>query len=98
MPEGEILIVGCSHSLVEQIVRETRTTLGRDIELVMGGYHLLPYEEEDILGMANQMKNELGVKGVAPSHCTGHLGLKVFREVFGANFHHAGLGNRVPLP
>lgn len=96
--QGEILIVGCSHSLVETIVSESRSYLGVEkIRLVMGGFHLIPYDGEEIVGMALRMKDDLGVESVAPAHCTGHLGFKVFSEVFGDDYHRAGLGSYVDL-
>jgi 7,8-dihydropterin-6-yl-methyl-4-(beta-D-ribofuranosyl)aminobenzene 5'-phosphate synthase len=95
---GEVVVVGCSHSLVNVIARTAREHLGREIAMVMGGFHLLPYEEGAIRKLANQMRDELGVRSVAPAHCTGHLGFRVFREVFGEDYHLAGLGTVTPLP
>ena len=96
--EGEVLLVGCSHSLVDVITRETRTHLKRDIHLVLGGYHLLPYGVEEITEIVRRMKGEFGVANVAPTHCTGHLGFKLFMEAYGDHYHFAGLGERLPFP
>jgi len=41
------------------------------------------------------MKRELGVRRVAPAHCTGMLAFQVFREVFGSDYEFAGLGSQV---
>ena len=60
--EGDVLIVGCSHSLVDAITRANREYLNHDIAMVMGGYHLLPYGEQEIRDIAARMQNELGVK------------------------------------
>ena len=95
--DGEVLLVGCSHSLVVRIVEETRAVLGRDLALVLGGYHLLPYGSEEVSKMALRMRDELGVAAVAPAHCTGHVGFKVFRELFGDDYHLAGLGSVIPF-
>jgi 7,8-dihydropterin-6-yl-methyl-4-(beta-D-ribofuranosyl)aminobenzene 5'-phosphate synthase len=97
-PDGDVLLVGCSHSLVETIVRSTREHLDRKVALVFGGYHLLPYRSSEIREIATRMKEELGVAGVAPTHCTGHAGFKVFREVFGDRYHAAGLGTTTSFP
>ena len=91
--EGQVLIVGCSHSTVEAIVREAKDYSGKNIELVMGGYHLIPYKSEDLLGMAQRLKEELGVKRVAPAHCTGHLAFKILSETYESDFIPAGLGS-----
>lgn len=97
-PNGDVLIVGCSHSMVETIVRTTREQLKRPIGLVYGGYHLLPYKSEEIRGIATRMKEELGVAAVAPTHCTGHAGFKVFGEVFAGHYFAAGLGSTTAFP
>ena len=95
--QGEVLVVGCSHSLVDVITRTTREHLGRDVALVAGGYHLLPYGEEEIRGVARRMRDEYGVLRVAPAHCTGHLGFKLFREIYGGGYHAFGLGSTVEM-
>ena len=97
-PTGDVLVVGCSHTMVEAIVRETKGHLDRDIGLVLGGYHLLPYTSAEVRDIAARMKDELGVASVAPAHCTGHVGFRVFGEVFGANYHVAGLGSTTAFP
>lgn len=97
-PNGEALIVGCSHSSVDRIVEAARAQLRRDIALVMGGFHLLPFGPEEIDRVVRKMEDELGVRSVAPAHCTGHLGFKAFRDAYGPRCHFAGLGSEVPLP
>jgi 7,8-dihydropterin-6-yl-methyl-4-(beta-D-ribofuranosyl)aminobenzene 5'-phosphate synthase len=92
---GAVLLVGCSHSTVEAIVRESIAVAGDPIGLVMGGYHLLPYTEEELSDLADRLKNELGVERVAPSHCTGHLAFKVLMSAYGSDFIRAGLGSEI---
>jgi 7,8-dihydropterin-6-yl-methyl-4-(beta-D-ribofuranosyl)aminobenzene 5'-phosphate synthase len=41
------------------------------------------------------MKDNLGVRRVAPAHCTGNLAFKIFREQFGSNYAYAGLESEV---
>ena len=96
--DGDVLLVGCSHSMVTTIVETTRAHLKRDIGLVYGGYHLLPYNAAEVRAIAERMGGELGVARVAPTHCTGHAGFAVFHEVFGERYHVAGLGTTTPFP
>src|SRR5262249_38290481 len=84
--QGVVLVTGCSHSRVEEIVRKTKQTLGKDIQLVVGGFHLLPNTEAEIRQLARTMKDELGVRRVAPAHCTGMLAFQIFREVYGKDY------------
>src|ERR1043166_9551953 len=71
--KGIVLITGCSHSKVEEIVRATKQFLGGNIDLVEGGFHLFPYDAAYITSIAKLMKDDLGVRRVAPAHCTGNL-------------------------
>ena len=93
--EGEVLIVGCSHSTVEKIVRETKSFSDEEISLLYGGYHLLPYDAEILTKLAIKLKTELKVKKVAPAHCTGHLAFKILQDNFKENYFFAGLGEKV---
>jgi 7,8-dihydropterin-6-yl-methyl-4-(beta-D-ribofuranosyl)aminobenzene 5'-phosphate synthase len=96
-PRGVVIVTGCSHSGIANIVRETKKTIPREVDLAIGGFHLLPYTETEIRGLAREMKVNLGVRRVAPAHCTGMLGFHVFQQIYGENFAKAGLASRVPL-
>ena len=95
--KGEVLIAGCSHSTIEAIVQETQRILKRKIYLIGGGFHLIPYDREYLEDLARRMRNEYGVKSVAPAHCTGHLAFAIFRQVFGENYWFFGLGESVKV-
>lgn len=94
-PSGEILIVGCSHSSVEKITAATKEFTKQPIQLLYGGFHLLPYKRDDMSRMIRFLKDDLGVREVAPAHCSGHLAFKMFRDAYGSGFHFAGLGEAV---
>ena len=92
---GAVLLVGCSHSTVEAIVEESLRVVDGPVGLVMGGYHLLPYTEDELEGLASRMKDDLGVQNVAPAHCTGHLAFRVLMDAYGESFLRAGLGSEI---
>jgi 7,8-dihydropterin-6-yl-methyl-4-(beta-D-ribofuranosyl)aminobenzene 5'-phosphate synthase len=92
------LVVGCSHSGVGEIVKATRKALDADIALVTGGFHLNPYSREYVTALAREMKDDLNVKRVGATHCTGDDAIEVFSEIFGENALWAGLGARIPIP
>jgi 7,8-dihydropterin-6-yl-methyl-4-(beta-D-ribofuranosyl)aminobenzene 5'-phosphate synthase len=89
--KGIVLITGCSHSRVERIIAATKEFTHQKIELVDGGFHLLPYDEGYIKDLALKIKGELGVHRVAPAHCTGNLAFKIFRELYKENYSYAGV-------
>jgi 7,8-dihydropterin-6-yl-methyl-4-(beta-D-ribofuranosyl)aminobenzene 5'-phosphate synthase len=90
-----VLVVGCSHSQVENIVRETKKYLGKNVAGVAGGFHQLPYPSDYISDIAKMLKDELQVKWVAPAHCTGKTAHEVFKALYKENYRHFGLGSRV---
>lgn len=90
--EGEVVIVGCSHSTVEKIISETKNYTHTNIGLVYGGYHLLPYDKDALVDLTLRLKNDLEVKKVAPAHCTGHLAFKMLLDEYKENYMFAGLG------
>jgi 7,8-dihydropterin-6-yl-methyl-4-(beta-D-ribofuranosyl)aminobenzene 5'-phosphate synthase len=93
-PKGEVVIVGCSHSGVERIVDETKSVTKRNVDMVMGGFHLLPYSEDRIASLVTTMR-ALGVTRVAPAHCTGDPGQRLFKAAYGAACTPAGLGTTI---
>lgn len=93
-----VLISGCAHSGIEEIVKETKRAIGADIHLVTGGFHLGPYSAEYVTELARMLKDELGVRRAGATHCTGDDAIEIFRDVYGEEFVDVGLGTRIPLP
>jgi 7,8-dihydropterin-6-yl-methyl-4-(beta-D-ribofuranosyl)aminobenzene 5'-phosphate synthase len=93
--KGEILIVGCSHSGVEQIVSETKKFTNNNIDLVYGGFHMIPFDRSQILQYGRLLKDDLKVRRIAPAHCTGHLAFKMLMDIYREDYLFAGLGEIV---
>jgi len=93
--KGEVVIVGCSHSGVERIVKQAKDETQNKIELVYGGFHMIPFKRTEVQQFCNYMKNDLGVHRVAPAHCSGHLAFSIFQKEFGSNYIYAGLGETI---
>ena len=89
------LVVGCSHSQIEEIVAETARYLETEISGVVGGFHLFPYDNEYIKDLSETIKKELKVEWVAPAHCTGEAGHEHLKTLFGENYKYFGLGSKV---
>ena len=90
-----MVLVGCGHSSVERVVEAAEAFTGRRVHLLAGGYHLLPFGVAMAEEVAERLHTGLGVARVAPSHCTGHLGMLVLREVYAEAFEPLGLGSSV---
>jgi len=94
----QMLFVGCSHSRVEEIVREARDSLRKPVSFLIGGFHLNPYKADSVAVIAKKLVDGLAVERVAPMHCTGTLADSLIHRLYPANYLYAGLGTRVILP
>ncbi|MBL7765102.1 MAG: MBL fold metallo-hydrolase [Chitinophagaceae bacterium] len=95
--DGQLLIVGCSHTGVENIIRQTQKETQTPIKLVYGGLHMIPFSRNEIVRIAYLLKHELNIRYIAPAHCTGHLAFKILQETFGEHYLFAGLGETIEI-
>jgi 7,8-dihydropterin-6-yl-methyl-4-(beta-D-ribofuranosyl)aminobenzene 5'-phosphate synthase len=96
-PGGLVLITGCAHPNVADMAERAKRYLGREIYLLMGGFHLGGKSDTEIHSIIQRLR-ELGVKKVAPSHCTGENAIRRFREEWGDDFVDGGVGAAIELP
>ena len=95
--EGLVVVTGCAHPNVADMARQAATFLEKPIYLLTGGFHLGGSSEAQIRKIIARLK-ALGVKKVAPSHCTGDNTIRMFRETWGKDFIDGGLGAVIELP
>ena len=88
---GSIILTGCAHPGVVDIVEQTQAITQQDVLLVAGGFHLLMDSASSIRKMAERLK-QLRVRNVAPSHCSGGKAIGILADVFGDRFLKSGAG------
>jgi len=88
---GLVVVTGCAHPGVVEIVRRVREISGEKIDLLIGGFHLLTTPAPEVEKIAKELR-ALGVAHVAPSHCTGEPAIEKFKQVYGADFIASGVG------
>jgi 7,8-dihydropterin-6-yl-methyl-4-(beta-D-ribofuranosyl)aminobenzene 5'-phosphate synthase len=91
--DGWILITGCAHPGVGELAAAAKEVTGGDLALVVGGFHMGWQSERQILAVIERFEN-LGVRAVAPCHCTGQRARKLFKRHFAQRCTLAGVGNR----
>jgi 7,8-dihydropterin-6-yl-methyl-4-(beta-D-ribofuranosyl)aminobenzene 5'-phosphate synthase len=79
---GTVLITGCSHPGIKTVLNAAKTSAGRDLLLVMGGFHLEWSTTRKTEELISQFKN-LGVRNVAPAHCSPQRARALFERHFG---------------
>lgn len=88
---GLVVLTGCSHPGVVEIVEGAIELTGSEVHLVLGGYHLGDRGDTALLRIVSEMR-ELGVEKVAPTHCSGELARSRFRDGYGEDYIEVGVG------
>ena len=89
--DGPVVLTGCAHPGVVEMVRRARQVVDQDPQLVMGGFHLGQASTSQVEAIIADLQ-ELGVKQVAPCHCTGDRARRMFADAFGPDCILAGVG------
>lgn len=83
--KGLVVIVGCSHPGIMNILRTIEKRSGKKICGVAGGTHLMEADEERLRKTIDDLK-EMNINFIAVSHCTGENNLEEIKESFGEKF------------
>jgi 7,8-dihydropterin-6-yl-methyl-4-(beta-D-ribofuranosyl)aminobenzene 5'-phosphate synthase len=94
--KGLIVITGCAHPGVINIIEKARKIIGEEVLLVLGGFHLGAESKEGLKEIVSNFE-KLNVEYVAPCHCTGKNAEQMFRAEYGDNFIRAGAGKVIKI-
>jgi 7,8-dihydropterin-6-yl-methyl-4-(beta-D-ribofuranosyl)aminobenzene 5'-phosphate synthase len=94
--KGLVVITGCAHPGIVDIVKKAKEIQDKDVYLVFGGFHLLDKSEIEIEEIIHQFK-ELGVEKCGATHCTGDKAIEMFRKAYGDNYVGMGVGKIVKI-
>lgn len=90
-PKGLVVVTGCSHPGIVDIVKRAKEIGKKDIYLVVGGFHLMRHSESAIKEIIQEFRN-LGLQKVSATHCTGDKAIELFKEAYGNDYVAAGVG------
>jgi 7,8-dihydropterin-6-yl-methyl-4-(beta-D-ribofuranosyl)aminobenzene 5'-phosphate synthase len=94
--KGLVVITGCAHPGIEDIVLKAKQEFKEDIYLVLGGFHLGNATANEVDEIIKEF-NRIGVKYVAPCHCTGEDTISIFRNAYGEDFIQVGVGKVIEI-
>jgi len=89
--KGMILITGCAHPGIIEIIKEAKSIAKEDIYMAIGGWHLSSAGGREIRGVIEAFLG-MGIQKVGPCHCTGDRAMAIFKSEYGKNFIKAGAG------
>jgi 7,8-dihydropterin-6-yl-methyl-4-(beta-D-ribofuranosyl)aminobenzene 5'-phosphate synthase len=94
---GLVVLTGCAHPGVVEMVRRCKESFRTQVAWLVGGFHLGGASESRIEEIAQELRR-LGVLRVAPCHCTGAQARRIFERAWGSAYSPAGVGWTVRLP
>ncbi len=83
--KGLMVITGCAHPGIVEVLEAAKAQTGEDVYLVIGGFHLGGASESRVVSIINSLK-ELGVKRAAPCHCSGERTRELFEKHYGKEY------------
>jgi 7,8-dihydropterin-6-yl-methyl-4-(beta-D-ribofuranosyl)aminobenzene 5'-phosphate synthase len=95
--EGLVIITGCAHPGIVPMVKHAQEWLKDEIYVVIGGFHLREHSEREVKEIIAELR-QIGVKKIAPSHCTGEAAIRLFKEAWGQDFLDSGCGAVITIP
>jgi 7,8-dihydropterin-6-yl-methyl-4-(beta-D-ribofuranosyl)aminobenzene 5'-phosphate synthase len=96
--QGMVVITGCAHPGVVNIVRKAKDIMTeKPIYLVIGGFHMTSAATPQIESVIEGFR-QLSVVRVAPCHCSGDETRQLFREEYGENYIDSGAGKIITFP
>jgi len=96
IPNGLIVITGCAHPGIVNIVQKAKDITGQNIYLLIGGFHLGGTSPSQISNIAQNLL-QLGVEKVAPCHCSGEVARRLFSDYFGDDYIDCGVGKEIVI-
>ena len=94
--KGLVVVTGCAHPGIENIVARVGESFDKDITLVFGGFHLLKHTSTEILRIIQKFR-EIGIEKVGSCHCSGDEAQKLFAQDYGKNYITIGVGKVITI-
>ena len=94
--KGLVVIVGCSHIGIINILKTISKRINIPIYAVIGGTHLIEADEKRIRKTISTLR-EMNIQLIAASHCTGEEGIRLISEEMKEQFQYNNTGNVIEI-
>jgi len=92
--KGAVVVTGCAHPGICNIVDRAGELTRQTVFMALGGFHLVSDTVESVRKTISRLQT-MGVRYVAPSHCTGKEAIGSFADAFKKTFVQSGVGRVV---
>lgn len=94
--DGLAVICGCAHPGIVNVVKYAKENLKANVHSLIGGFHLKDNTDKTNTRIIKELE-ELGIRRIAPMHCTGKRTTEAMREAFGQGFVRIKEGDNLEL-
>jgi 7,8-dihydropterin-6-yl-methyl-4-(beta-D-ribofuranosyl)aminobenzene 5'-phosphate synthase len=94
--KGIVLITGCAHPGIVNIVNKVKEKFGGEVLMAMGGFHLSKERGRDIENLVSDIRKS-GIRYIGPCHCSGDVARQLFREEYAESYIDVGVGKLIGL-
>ncbi len=94
--KGLVIITGCAHPGIVDIIQNARETLDQNVYLVFGGFHSMAASDAELEEIIERFR-KLEVEKAGPCHCSGEHCRKLFLDEYGENFVDIGVGTAIEI-
>ncbi len=96
-PGGLVVVTGCSHPGIVDILKRAKEIRNKPIRLVFGGFHLGNTPDAGVRDILAAFR-ELGVERCGATHCTGDKAIALFKAAYGERYQPIGTGRIIEVP
>ena len=94
---GLVIITGCAHPGIVEIVDHATAFLKEDVYLLIGGFHLLGKSPKELKRIAEKLDG-FKVEKIAPCHCSGDEAREFFKQYYKDNYITCAAGLILDIP
>ena len=88
---GLVIVTGCSHQGIVNILKRAKEVRDRPLYLVFGGFHLMQHTDDQVGDIIAEFKT-MGVEKCGATHCTGDRQIALFKDAFADHYVPIGTG------
>jgi 7,8-dihydropterin-6-yl-methyl-4-(beta-D-ribofuranosyl)aminobenzene 5'-phosphate synthase len=78
--DGNVIITGCAHAGILNIVKHVKLQFKQKILAIIGGSHMVRYSEAEVIETSNELKTNYDFPLLYLNHCTDKLPLKIMKQ------------------
>lgn len=94
--KGLILMIGCAHPRIAQIIARVIEIFDKDISIALGGFRLAGFEKREIKEIIRKFRDS-GIKNVGFAQCSGDEARALFYEEYKEDFIKIGVGKKIRI-